>query len=57
MRAFIALPVPPSDAEVLEAMGDRLGVGRAIPAEKRGLVRRVHRFAKIPLSGAGPDDV
>ena len=37
MRAFIALPVPPSDAEVLEAMGDRLGVGRAIPAENAHL--------------------
>ncbi|ETX15212.1 2'-5' RNA ligase [Roseivivax halodurans JCM 10272] len=33
MRAFIALPLPPSDADVLEAMGDRLGFGRVIPSE------------------------
>ncbi len=37
MRAFIALPIPPSDAEVLEAMGDRLGVGRTIPSENAHL--------------------
>ncbi|SFD73306.1 RNA 2',3'-cyclic phosphodiesterase [Roseivivax sediminis] len=33
MRAFIALPLPPSDAEVLEAMGDRLDVGRTLEPE------------------------
>lgn len=33
MRAFLALPLPPSDAETLEAMGDRLGVGRPVPAD------------------------
>ncbi|MHA7873921.1 RNA 2',3'-cyclic phosphodiesterase [Roseivivax sp.] len=33
MRAFLALPLPPSDAEVLEAMGERLGFGRALPSE------------------------
>ena len=30
MRAFIALPLPPSDAEVLAAMGARCPVGRGI---------------------------
>ena len=37
MRAFIALPLPASDAEVLEAMADRLDVGRAVPAENMHL--------------------
>lgn len=33
MRAFIALPLPPSDAEVIEALQDRLPVGRLVPPE------------------------
>lgn len=33
MRAFIALPLPPSDAEVIEALQDRLPLGRAVPPE------------------------
>ncbi|SLN67343.1 2',5' RNA ligase family [Roseivivax jejudonensis] len=33
MRAFIALPLPLSDADVLEAMGDRLDVGRVMDPE------------------------
>ncbi|SEK55932.1 2'-5' RNA ligase [Roseivivax marinus] len=37
MRAFIALPLPSSDAEVLEAMADRLDVGRAVPSENMHL--------------------
>ncbi|MFD1341538.1 RNA 2',3'-cyclic phosphodiesterase [Litorisediminicola beolgyonensis] len=37
MRAFIALPLPPSDAEVLAAMGERLGFGRAVPEENMHL--------------------
>ncbi|MHA6325521.1 RNA 2',3'-cyclic phosphodiesterase [Roseivivax sp. CAU 1753] len=37
MRAFIALPIPASDAEVLEAMADRLDVGRAVPSENAHL--------------------
>lgn len=37
MRAFIALPIPASDAEVLEAMGDRLDVGRTVPSENAHL--------------------
>ncbi|MHA6346150.1 RNA 2',3'-cyclic phosphodiesterase [Roseivivax sp. CAU 1761] len=37
MRAFLALPLPLSDAEVLEAMGERLGVGRTVPAENMHL--------------------
>ncbi|QFT62350.1 RNA 2',3'-cyclic phosphodiesterase [Roseivivax sp. THAF30] len=37
MRAFLALPLPASDAEVLEAMGDRLGFGSVVPAENMHL--------------------
>ncbi len=33
MRAFLALPLPPSDAEVIAAMGDRCPVGRAVAEE------------------------
>ncbi|MFZ5963339.1 RNA 2',3'-cyclic phosphodiesterase [Thalassococcus sp. BH17M4-6] len=33
MRAFIALPLPPSDAEVIEALQERLTVGRTVPPE------------------------
>lgn len=37
MRAFLALPLPASDAEVLEAMAERLDVGRAVPADNMHL--------------------